>query len=100
MAAVLLAGTNGVVSGEVLTWADCEADPSQLTPEARAALGIKDMLPSSLEEALQALREDETMTKLLGPAVVERYINVKEFELHVLGSSVNPLRRQWLLERY
>jgi glutamine synthetase len=100
VAAVLLAGTGGVVRGEKLTWGDCEVDPAALTDNDRAELGVSEMLPAGLEEALQALRADEEMVRMLGEEVVERYVTTKEAELELLGAMKEDEKRQWIMERY
>ena len=100
LAAVVLAGAHGVAEGEKLTWGDCEVDPAQLTDNDRAELGVTRMLPTGLEEALEALKEDDTMVELLGEELVERYVAVKEAELRMLGALKEDERRQWIIERY
>ncbi|ROW00776.1 hypothetical protein VMCG_06527 [Cytospora schulzeri] len=100
MSAVLLAGTNGFMAREELTWQDCEADPASLTENDRKELNITDMLPSSVSEALLALGGDEGMVELLGPELVEKYTAVKEFELKTLSDMGESYRRHWIIERY
>ena len=100
MAAVLLAGTNGYRAKEELIWRDCEIDPAHLTENDRKELNVSEMLPDSVEAALQALREDEQLTVLLGSELVEKYTAVKEFELKALGDMSEDERRQWTIARY
>ena len=100
MAAVLLSGIHGYMDGEKLVWGDCEIDPAKLTPNDRAELAIKDMLPASVEEALTALKGDEEFVRFFGPEVVERYCDVKEFEMEFLGEMGEEERRSWIMERY
>jgi glutamine synthetase len=100
LGAVLLAGTNGVINKEKLVWGDCEIDPATLTDNDRKELNVTEMLPSSVEEALRALQEDEELTGLLGPELVERYVLLKETELNFLGGLGEDERRQWIMERY
>ncbi|KAK3351841.1 hypothetical protein B0H65DRAFT_136412 [Neurospora tetraspora] len=100
MAAVLLAGIHGYMDQEKLTWGDCEIDPAKLTPNDRAELGVKDMLPASVEEALTALRGDEEFVEFFGQEVVERYCDVKEFEMEFLAEMGEEERRNWIMERY
>ncbi|KAK3956986.1 hypothetical protein QBC32DRAFT_320233 [Pseudoneurospora amorphoporcata] len=100
MAAVLLSGIHGYMDGEKLTWGDCEIDPAKLTPNDRAELGVKDMLPASVEGALMALRGDEEFVEFLGQEVVERYCDVKEFEMEFLAEMGEEERRNWIMERY
>lgn len=100
MAAVLLAGTNGFMTREELIWQDCEIDPASLTENDRRELNVTEMLPASVEEALQALREDEVIVELLGPEFVEKYTAVKEFELKVLNEMGQDYRTNWTIDRY
>jgi len=100
VAAVLFAGTQGVVDGEAMVWGDCEIDPAKLTGNDRKELGVSEMLPASVEEALGALKADAVLVGLMGPELVERYVAMKEFEGGVLGEMGAEERRQWLMERY
>jgi len=100
LAAVLAAGTRGVADGEELVWGDCEVDPAQLSENDRRELGVSEMLPASLPEALEALRGDEALAEMLGEEFVERYVLVKEFEMKLLEGMGDEERRQWVMERY
>jgi glutamine synthetase len=100
MAAVLFAGIRGALAKEKLVWGDCEDDPVNLTDNDRKELNITEMLPTSLEEALEALKQDEELTDLLGSELVERYIAVKEGEVDLLNKMKEEERREWIMERY
>ncbi|KAL0942698.1 glutamine synthetase [Colletotrichum truncatum] len=100
VAALLGAGSHGVQTNEKLVWGDCEVDPATLTQNDRKELGVEQMLPSSLPEALKSLAEDEVLVELLGEELIERYTTVKEEEMKTLDSLSNEDRRQWILERY
>lgn len=100
MAALLAAGSHGVRAQIPLTWGDCEIDPANLTKADRERLGVKDMLPADLSEALDALSADDEFIRLLNPQIVERYIAVKMAEMKLLEPLTTEQRRQWVLERY
>ncbi|OAA66611.1 extracellular developmental signal biosynthesis protein [Niveomyces insectorum RCEF 264] len=100
LAAVLLAGLSGVVYGTQLAWAECLTDPATLTAEGRKELGITTMLPGSLDDALQALADDETMGRLLGREVVQRYLDIKRAELAFYNGLSEAQLREWIIERY
>ena len=100
VAAVLFAGVKGVVDREVLTWGDCEIDPSKMTDNDRKELGVTEMLPGSVEEGLEALKADEELVGLMGRELVERFVAVKEYEMEFLKDMGEEERRQWLMERY
>ncbi|KAI1466175.1 glutamine synthetase/guanido kinase [Daldinia caldariorum] len=98
VAALLAAGMDGVRRKAPLTWKDCAGDPARFGAEERARLGIEEMFPADLREALQALREDESLG--LDPTFVQRYVHVKEGELAILEPMTAEERRQWIMERY
>ncbi|KAI0134332.1 glutamine synthetase [Xylariales sp. AK1849] len=100
MAAILSAGTSGVVNREPLTWGDCEIDPAKLDEEQREKLGVRTMFPKDLKEALKALKEDEDLGKLLGGEFVQRYIDVKNAEMGILNPMSTDERRRWIMDRY
>ena len=73
------------VSDDVFHWSEAE----------RKAHGV-DVLPSTLEEALDALEQDDVLRKALGEHVYEHYMRAKraewdEYRIHVSN---------WELERY
>ncbi|KAK7746308.1 hypothetical protein SLS53_002267 [Cytospora paraplurivora] len=86
--------------GEKLIWQDCEVDPANLTENDRKELNVTEMLPASVEEALQALKEDKELTELLNSELVEKYTAVKQYELKVLSNMNEENRRQWIIARY
>ncbi|KJK89851.1 hypothetical protein H633G_06265 [Metarhizium anisopliae BRIP 53284] len=99
-AVVVLAGLDGVQKGKGLTWRDCTTDPALLSSDERLQLGIEKKLPGSIEDALNALSEDEDLTNLLGADVVERYVAVKEAEVDLMKSMSTEDRRKWIIDRY
>ena len=56
-AALLAAGTDGLLNKRPFTWKGSTEDAAKLSPAERKALGIEQTLPGNLREALQALRE-------------------------------------------
>ncbi|KAL8305163.1 hypothetical protein RB597_003932 [Gaeumannomyces tritici] len=100
MAAVLGCGVAGVRGKEPLIWADCTADPAALGDGPRRRLGMTQMLPSSLEEALKALEADARLAEVLSCQVVGRYSEVKRAELQLLGAMDPETRWDWIVERY
>ncbi|KHO00415.1 developmental protein FluG [Metarhizium album ARSEF 1941] len=100
MAAIVLAGLDGVRKGKKLTWADCTRDPASLSSGQRLQLGIDTRLPESIDEALKALVEDGDLTNLLEVDVIKRYVAVKEAEAELMKSMDAKDRRDWILDRY
>ncbi|RYP71134.1 hypothetical protein DL771_005068 [Monosporascus sp. 5C6A] len=99
MAAILAAGTDGVVTKAPLTWGDCAIDPAKLTEEQKRELGVSEMFPGNLVEALVALQADKELCQLLHPRFVERYIDVKKAEIALLEPMKPDQRRRWIMER-
>ncbi|KAF7956145.1 hypothetical protein EAE96_005065 [Botrytis aclada] len=100
LAAILGAGVEGVISKDTMTWLDCDMNPAELSQEDRDVYNIKEMLPCTLEEALAALKLDQSMYKILGEAVVVTQVGMKEGELELMNSMKDEQRRNWIIERY
>ncbi|KAI1778784.1 glutamine synthetase/guanido kinase [Hypoxylon cercidicola] len=100
MSAILAAGTNGIINKTAMTWSDCTVDPAVLSDRQRKKLGISEMLPANLKQALEALKADKELIDLLHPEMVQRYIDVKSAEIALLELMGSFERRQWILERY
>lgn len=94
MAVMLAAGIDGIKRGLV------PPDPVdrnifEMTPRERAEARI-DSLPGSLEEALDALAEDEVIKAALGEHVFTHFMEAKRIEWDVYRKQVHP----WELEQY
>jgi glutamine synthetase len=100
MAGIISAGVEGVVAGDSMDWKDCEKDPATLSVKERGDLGIEEALPTSLEEALEELQEDDGLGEMLGKEVIMRYIAVKKAEADLLNSMEAEERKEWIIERY
>jgi glutamine synthetase len=100
MAALLQAGMSGIENGDELVLGDCLSDPASLTDSQRDALGITSQIPSSIEEALAALKEDPELCRRLGTDIVDRYISTKKAETMSLGKMSGDEQRLWVMERY
>ncbi|EHK95995.1 putative protein fluG [Glarea lozoyensis 74030] len=106
VAAILAAGTEGVIGGKGLQFGDCDVDPAELDEEGRKGFGITEMIHGSLEGALRGLGEGgssvrEGVRKWLGDEVVDRYVAVKTAELEMMGSMRGVLEKwRWIVERY
>jgi glutamine synthetase len=90
-AAMLGAGLDGIKRRLPLGEA-AEEDLFQVDPRA---LGLE-VLPSSLGQAIEALKHDEVIQEALGPHVYERFIDAKEQEWNEYRSYVS----HWEVERY
>jgi len=94
MAVMLAAGMDGIKRGLV------PPDPVdrnifEMSPRERAEARI-DSLPGSLEEALDALAEDEVIKAALGEHVFTHFMEAKRIEWDVYRKQVHP----WELEQY
>ncbi len=62
-----------------------DRDPAHLDEDEAQRYGVG-ALPASLEEALQALAEDDTARAWLGPLLYDAYVSVKRAELHEVAN--------------
>lgn len=99
-------------------WRDCEMDPAALTENDRLELGVRRMLPGSLDEALAALMgeadevepgevdvDDEgdegvIVRRVVGQELAERYVALKRAEAEYLRGLSDPELLELFLERY
>jgi glutamine synthetase len=100
VAALIAAGTRGIVDKEKLTIQDCQRDPGTLSDVERKKLGIVTKLPKDLKASLQALKDDEVMNRALGSIFVQRYLNVKHAEAAMLAFMDDSERTDWIVDRY
>lgn len=100
--AVLAAGLDSITRTKtsVDRWGDCTGDPAKLSELDRSELGITEMFPADLGEALQALELDHKTTGFLTKEFVERYTTVKTAEIALLSGMSDEERRTWIMARY
>lgn len=89
----------GVLDSEPLIHKDCLDDPAKLSQDERSALGITNQMPRSIREAFQRFR-DSQLGDVLGNAVCENHLAVREAENEILEQMDTEERRHWLIERY
>ncbi|KAK3112866.1 hypothetical protein LTR53_010388 [Teratosphaeriaceae sp. CCFEE 6253] len=75
-------------------------NPSTLSDEQKTELGITQKLPTSLDQALEALQQDEELASALRPGVVAHYLAMKGAEQKMLNIMPQHERKRWLMERY
>ncbi len=90
-AVMLKAGLDGIRRG-LQPPAAVEEDLYHVDPRSRSLI----VLPRSLAEALDALREDSIVQQALGPHIFERFVEAKQLEWDDYRLHVS----QWELERY
>lgn len=100
LCAMLAAGLDGMLTKDPLTAGDCTQPPSSISACERAALGIHDMMPKSLQESLGALEENAVLRKYLGDTMLSTYLAVKRGELKEM-EAVTPVEvRNWLISKF
>jgi len=98
LGAVLAAGLDGL-KRELPLPPEVAVDPGSLSPQEQKQLGI-DPLPSSLAQALEALKEDAVLLESLGLTRARAYIAVKEMEWEALKDLSLEEEVNLLAERY
>lgn len=91
-AVMLAAGLDGIRQQMALP----EAMEETLLRRERARLRQVETLPRSLDEALDALSQDDVILNALGPYVADRYLAAKRQELEDYHHQITP----WEVERY
>jgi glutamine synthetase len=92
IAVMLAAGLDGIRQRMPLP----DALEETLLRQDRTRMRQVETLPTSLEEALDAMEQDDVILSALGAYVSDRYIAAKRQELEEFNSQVTP----WELERY
>ncbi|KAJ6181202.1 hypothetical protein N7519_011663 [Penicillium mononematosum] len=99
LCALLAAGLDGLVQGSFLSAGPCTIEPSQMSDQKRAALGIKTM-PCELAQSLTNLEANDHLKQILGDSLVSTYLTVKRSELKVLQQMTPEERRAWFVSKY
>jgi glutamine synthetase len=86
VAALVAAGIDGIRSAKELAWKDTQMSPSLMTEAMREELGIRERLPLSLKEAVEAAECDYKLGKVMSCDLVERFLKLKSEEARSLES--------------
>ena len=78
----------------------CLGNPKKFSDNQKQELGITRRLPTTLQQALQALKDDADLSNALAPGLVHHYLSMKEAEQEMLDAMPEAERRVWLIERY
>ncbi|KAJ7593597.1 hypothetical protein C8J56DRAFT_924631 [Mycena floridula] len=79
LAAILAAGLSGIKDKQTLLMKDCQdLSAAQMTEEKRTAMGITKRMPMNIEEARKNLRDDATLTGILGKEMVTAFLAVNK----------------------
>jgi glutamine synthetase len=92
MAVMLMAGLDGIQHNMELPE---PLEETLLTPSRGRQRPIE-TLPTSLEEALEAMRADDVVMSALGPYISDRYLAAKQQETDAYNRQVTP----WEIDRY
>ena len=76
-----------------------EVDPATIDEQERADLGIV-RLPTTQEEALNALEADEVLTDALGPVLANSYLTVRRSEWAAYSSGDEAFEQQGHFSKY
>ena len=80
LAAIIAAGTKGIVDDALLQSGDCATPVALMSEEQRKAAGVENAtrLPRSIEEARQNLQEDLVLMNAFGEQFVKEYVDVNK----------------------
>lgn len=93
LAGIIAAGAKGIVDQASLTVKDlstCSA--AEISPEERAALGVKNRMSLSVEEARQRFKDDSVLREMLSDEVVDAYLNVNKVDSSFFKFASKPIR--------
>ncbi len=91
---LLMAGLDGVKK-KIDPGDPIDEDVYELTPERRKALGIKE-LPTTLKDALDSMKSDETIQRTLGSHIFDSFIDYKTNDWNQYCLYVTP----WEIMKY
>jgi glutamine synthetase len=98
--AVLLAGLSGIRERAALGWEDCQVFPHSLDEGGRVKYQLDKRMPSSLQEALESLKEDTAFQVLIPQGLLGSYIPVKEKDIEVFQTMTEEQRLLKFLEYF
>ncbi len=98
LGALIAAGLDGVERNLALP-GEVDMDPGLIPGDERKARGI-DLLPQSLQEALDALRVDAVLLESLGPPLAQSYVAVRQNEWDNMNEMSLEEEIAMLAERY
>lgn len=103
LAACITAGLQGARKHEELLWKDCASVPNRklCDGEKMTDSDLYRPLPKSLKESLGCLKETlGDLGELMGNQVLERYVQVKEYEEEAMGALDEEQRRRLYLQKF
>jgi glutamine synthetase len=91
---IISAGLRGLEEGQPLTMGDCLEYPTRLGKAKLAEIGVHEQLPRSMREAIEVLKSDTSLNRILSADLKKEYVNVKEVDEVALGKMTDDERRQ------
>lgn len=98
MAVLLKAGLDGI-KNNLVPPSSVDRNIYVMSKEERLAEGIDD-LPSTLAEALEKLKGNETIISALGGHIYEHFVEAKEIEWDMFRAQVHPWEREQYMSMY
>lgn len=98
LGAVIAAGLDGLEKG-MSAGEPVQTDPADLSDEEREARGVH-RLPTSLDESIQALEQDQVVLDILGPELAQSFLAVRRDEWQAMKDMSHAEQVDLLLERY
>nr|WP_156882507.1 type I glutamate--ammonia ligase [Halalkalibacillus halophilus] len=98
MAVMLAAGLDGV-ENKLTAPEPVDRNIYVMDKEEREANGVQD-LPATLNDALQKLKEDSTISAALGEHLLEHFLEAKEIEWDMFRTQVHPWEREQYMNSY
>jgi len=75
-------------------------NPTTLSDEQKNEMGITQRLPTTLDQAIEALQQSGSLAEALAPGIVSHYLAMKQAEQKMLSLMPQHERKRWLMERY
>ncbi len=96
LASILASATLAFRSGYNLTLSDCSGTKTaaQMTEAERLQLGIHKRMPLTWEEGRAYIAADQALKSVLGPELVETYLNVNKVR-HTSRVLLKPSTESW-----
>jgi glutamine synthetase len=98
LGAVIAAGLDGLERG-LQPGEPIQGDPADLSEAEQEAHGIRP-LPTSLDQAIEALEQDLLLLEALGPELGQSFLAVRRFEWEQMKDLAHEEEVRLLLERY
>ncbi|KDQ20092.1 hypothetical protein BOTBODRAFT_125649 [Botryobasidium botryosum FD-172 SS1] len=100
LSAILSAGMLGVKEGIKLQAKNCLQPPATVTEEQRAAWGVTQRLPSTVEQSWESLKADQALVSELGEHFIERYFALTKIWAESMTASTPEETLRLYLENY